>query len=89
MGIDAKYGKITAQFGSIGEDEPVVLFRAADKLLPKVMAYYHMLCMKEGSPRRHLDIIVRSFDLVKAWQAAHPDAIRVPSSANSKSWLGE
>ena len=30
MGIDAKYGRVTTERGDIGEDEPVVVFRAQD-----------------------------------------------------------
>jgi hypothetical protein len=72
MGYDRKYGKVTTEFGSIGEDEPVVVFRAQDKLLPKVLAYYHLFCLKAGSPRRHLDIILNAKEQVEQWQKTHP-----------------
>lgn len=58
MAYDRKYGKVTTEFGNIGEDEPVVVFRAQDVLLPKVLAYYHLFCMKIGSPRFHLNLIM-------------------------------
>jgi hypothetical protein len=58
MAIDTKYGRVTTERGTIGEDEPVVVFRAQDELLPKVLAYYHQLCLEEGSPRHHLDGII-------------------------------
>lgn len=71
MGIDTKYGRVTTERGSIGEDEPVVVFRAQDKLVPKLLAYYHLFCLRAGSPRRHLDAILDARDAVERWQASH------------------
>lgn len=78
MAIDTKYGRVTLERGAIGEDEPVVVFRAQDALLPKVLAYYHLFCMKAGSPRRHLDRILSARDAVIAWQQDNPT--KTPSS---------
>lgn len=78
MGIDLKYGKVTLENSNVGEDEPVVVFRATDKLLPKVLAYYHSFCLKDGSPRHHLDLILDSREAVIAWQQEHGS--RVPNS---------
>src|SRR5689334_6506312 len=78
MGYDGKYGQVTTEFGDIGEDEPVIVFRAQDKLLPNVLAHYLQVCTMAGSPRRHLDIILDSVQRVRAWQAEHPT--KVPGS---------
>ena len=79
MARDLKYGKFTTEFGTIGEDEPVFVFRARDKLLPKVLAYYHLFCMKEGSGRDHLSLILDAKSLVDHWQREHetkrPDSV--------------
>jgi hypothetical protein len=72
MAVDAKYGRVTIEHGSIGEDEPVVVFRAQDALLPKVLAYYFLFCLKAGSPRRHLDMILDARERIERWQAGHP-----------------
>lgn len=85
MAIDNKYGKVTLEHGSVGEDEPVVVFRATDELLPKVLAYYHLFCLAAGSPRRHLDLILRSRDSVLAWQQEHGS--RTPTSEHSREWM--
>ncbi len=53
MAIDNKYGKVTLEHGTIGEDEPVVVFRATDSFLPKLLAYYHSFCLRGGSPRQN------------------------------------
>lgn len=85
MAIDAKYGRVTLEHGNIGEDEPVVVFRATDQLLPKVLMYYHLFCMKAGSPKRHLDIIWDSLLKVTEWQESHPT--KVPDSEASRKWM--
>lgn len=70
MAIDlGKYGKFTTEFGNIGESEPCCVFRAQDKLLPKVLAYYHLFCLKEGSPKEHLDMILNVRNKIINWQS--------------------
>jgi hypothetical protein len=78
MAVDIKYGRVTTERGTIGEDEPVVVFRAQDELLPKVLAYYHQLCLEEGSPRHHLDGILDAREVVQAWQSLNHT--KTPSS---------
>lgn len=68
MAIDSKYGYITTEKGNIGDNEPVVVFRAQDTLVPTLLAYYHLFCLQAGSPRRHLDMILDARDRIKAWQ---------------------
>ncbi len=79
MAIDLKYGKVTLEHSDIGEDEPVVVFRARDKLLPKVMSYYLLFCLKENSPRLHIDLILKAIDTIKSWQTKNET--RTPSSS--------
>jgi hypothetical protein len=71
MGIDNKYGRVTLEHGTIGEDEPVVVFRAQDRLLPKLLKVYRIFCELAGSPQRHLDLIDDTAARVKAWQVDH------------------
>ena len=78
MAIDRKYGRVTTDYGDFDEDEPVVVFRAKDMTLPKLLAYYHLFCMRMGSPREHLDLIMDSRDEIIAWQDDHEP--RVPTS---------
>lgn len=80
MAIDAKYGRVTLEHGTIGEDEPVVVFRAQDVLLPKTLMYYHLFCLKAGSPKRHLDAIINALGKVTLWQDDNPT--KTPSSAS-------
>lgn len=85
MAIDNKYGRVTLQHGDIGADEPVVVFRAKDVLLPKVLMYYHLFCMKVGSPKRHLDLIFDTLAKVEQWQEEHVP--KVPDSEKSRGWM--
>ncbi len=87
MAIDRKYGTVTLEHGDIAADEPVVVFRAKDRLLPEVLAFYRGLCADSGSPDRHLDLIGESASAVVRWQAEHGN--KVPDSESSRAWLGE
>lgn len=89
MGIDRKYGKVTTEFGSIGEDEPVVVFRAQDALLPKLLPYYALQCMKAGSPLRHIAICYNTMKTIVTWQIKNSDKVKIPTSESSKERLSE
>jgi hypothetical protein len=81
MAYDGKYGRVTTEFGDIGEGEPVIVFRAQDGTLPNLLAHYLMLCSKAGSPRKHLDIILDTIERVQAWQDDPANYVRrAPSS---------
>ena len=87
MGFDRKYGVVTTEHGEIPDDEPVIVFRARDALLPKVLAYYRLFCWKAGSPKRHLGLIDDSLLNVETWQRQNPDQVRTPDSERSREWL--
>ena len=87
MAYDRKYGRIILQHGNVGDDEPVVVFRAQDKLLPKLLSYYHLFCLKAGSPRRHLDIILNTKEVIEKWQSENKT--QIPNSESSQDRLKE
>jgi hypothetical protein len=80
VAIDNKYGRVQLERGSIGEDEPVVVFRAQDKLLLKVLSAYHHLAEVAGSPAKHLAGIDATAARVADWQRDH--FTQVPQSAD-------
>lgn len=82
MAIDNKYGRVTTEFGTIGEDEPIVIFRARDVLLPEVLAFYHHKCWQAQSPDKHLNLVRNSLDQIIDWQKANPGEVRVPTSTD-------
>lgn len=71
MPHDNKYGRIQIEHGYIPIDEPVVLFRAQDKLLLKVLGFYMAKCSEAGSPKEHIDTIIDVIQKVRSWQEGH------------------
>ena len=78
MGIDGKYGRVSTERGSIGEDEPVIVFRAQDATTPDLIEAYRDLCIQAGSPQHHIDLINATLWRFVRWQQDHPT--KVPSS---------
>lgn len=71
MAIDLKYGRVTLERGTVGEDEPVVVFRAQDRLLPALLDVYAQMCAEAGSLERHLVAVDAARGHVEAWQRDH------------------
>lgn len=69
MARDLKYGEVVLEKGSIGEDEPVFVMRAQDRLVPQVLAFYRDLCVAQGSPEHHVQGIVDAGAEITVWQA--------------------
>lgn len=78
MAIDAKYGEIQVSHGTIGEDEPVVLFRAQDAHLPNLLRIYESICTAHGSPWEHVESIDDARIKVELWQEQHGDRVKLP-----------
>ena len=80
--IDGKYktsGDVTKLDGTpIPQDEPLVLFRGKDKLLPKLLDQYRQLCQDAGSPQQQLDGIGQLTDGIKVWQEQNPTKVKIP-----------
>lgn len=88
MGHDGKYGRVTTEFGEIPDDEPVIVFRARDVTTDKLLPYYAMLCMKAGSPLRHIQLVFAAHVRFRQWRADNRDKVRMPDSERSRGWLG-
>jgi len=89
VGYDRKYGKVTTEHGDIPDDEPVIVFRGRDKMVPAMIDQYLYLCRAGGSPQRHLDLVTESQRQIVAWQETHPDGTRTPDSERSRAWMGD
>ncbi len=81
MGSDNKYGHVTTERGDIGENEPVVVFRAQDELLVELLDAYREMCRQAGSPRRHLDLISNTREQVRTWQGDRTNFVRRPPTS--------
>ncbi len=78
MAVDIKYGRVTVERGLIGEDEPVVVFRAQDLTLPALLRVYWEMCRLIGSPDLHLDAVDQATEAVLRWQA--DNVIKIPDT---------
>lgn len=87
MGYDGKYGKVTTEHGDIPDDEPVIVFRGRDKMVPAMLRFYLDMCAENGSPQRHLDLVQRSAANIIQWQVEHSDQARQPDSERSRAWM--
>lgn len=88
MAIDLKYGYVAVEHKGPDEDEPVIVFRAQDSEVPKLLNEYHDLCEAAGSPEHHLAAIMESKVRIERWQQEHPDRVRVPNSNRWKERTG-
>lgn len=78
MAIEYKYGKVTLEHSNIGENEPVVVFRAQDLMLPEVLDAYHDACKRNGSPAAHLSRIKETRRKICEWQSDPTHTVRAP-----------
>lgn len=78
MAYDRKYGKITTERGFIPEDEPVILFRAQDKLSYYVVRIYHTLCTVAGCRPQHLQQIKEASEAIGDWQQDNAERVKLP-----------
>jgi len=80
--IDGKYktdGSIMKNDGTLLDaNEPLMLFRGQDKLLPELLEYYNQLCAQSGSPQAQIQAIQERLGAIKKWQADHPERVKVP-----------
>lgn len=87
MGYDRKYGKVKTEFGNIGDNEPVIVFRAQDITLPDVILKATKVAMQFHSPVRHIEILLNTFKTITLWQYENPDKLKIPASESSKDRL--
>ena len=80
--IDSKYqttGEITKLDGTpIPQDEPLILFRGKDKLLPQLLSHYKQLCQNAGSHQQHLEDIDSLVKNIYSWQEQNQDKVKIP-----------
>jgi hypothetical protein len=87
MAQDGKYGKVTLENGSVPDDEPVMVFRAQDALLPELIAEYIKLCIRAGSPAHHIDLVVARLEEIRDWQKDHKTQVPRSDSFMQRSGL--
>jgi hypothetical protein len=81
--IDRKYattGDIIRKLDNsvLPPDEPLILFRGRDRLLPQMLDYYMSLKVEVGSTKERFNVLQSDIDAIKQWQNSHPDRLRTP-----------
>ncbi len=67
----------TASGQILPEDEPLILFRAKDKLLVPILGFYRNLCGMR-SPAAHVNGISREIAKCEQFAFAHPERMKDP-----------
>src|SRR5205809_729607 len=75
-----KYGEVTTEHGEFLEEEPVVVFRGRDRILPALLEVYREMCADAGSPEQHTELLDETYERVQMWQEENPDEVKIPES---------
>jgi hypothetical protein len=67
----------TATGAILPEDEPLILFRAKDKLLVPLLDQYRQMCERQCSPA-HIAGIAAEQRKVRAFALEHPERLKTP-----------
>lgn len=89
MGIDRKYGRVETERGTIAPDEPVIVFRAQDGSLPELLSLYLDICVRSGSPERHLAMVRADIEQIAGWQADPANFVKNPPTSDGIETGGE
>jgi hypothetical protein len=80
MPLDRKYGRVTLERGTVGDDEPVVVLRAQDELAVPTLDHYRELCGQAGADPTHIASIDAAAARMEAWQANPANATKLPDT---------
>ena len=76
MAMDVKYGRVTLEIPhSVGDDEPVVVFRAQDSMFIEILDIYRTFCQAEGCTPEHIALVEQAMMIGLAWQKTHETKI--------------
>lgn len=66
------YNRIQDPEGKIPEDEPVMLFRAKDKLFVEILQTYRGKLLYHKAQPAMIELVDQHIELAKVWQATNP-----------------
>lgn len=89
--VDAETGQIVNRqtVKEIPDDEPVMLFRAQDLLLPNMLANYFLsIPVDDGNNanRVHRLAVAKRLDEICDWQAKNPHRVKMPDTTIDRNW---
>jgi hypothetical protein len=68
----------------IPDDEPLILFRARDRLAIPLLRIYRELCEMDGCTQCQIDACSMRIHDFQAFRDSHPEAIKQPGSTMGK-----
>ena len=80
MGYDRKYGRVTFERGTIGDDEPVFVVRACDAAAPAALRAYAHVAAQHGGNEEMVRRVLERAEQVARWQAEHPELVHPPDT---------
>jgi hypothetical protein len=80
MAYDGKYGQVTTERGNIGDDEPVFVIRAQDKLSAEVIDFYRSLCTAYEAGPDHIRAVETTWNRFEEWQVNNHSKMKVPDT---------
>lgn len=83
MGNSRKYGQITTEQGNVPPAEPVFMVRARDITSVDLITDYLTLCVRAGSPRRHLELVMDTLNDFRKYQTANKGELKIPQGRRS------
>lgn len=72
------YARIQDPENKIGEDEPVMLFRAQDKFFIDVLYFYRALLERDNPKSELIPLVTDHIKRVYAWQQDNADKVKFP-----------
>lgn len=87
------YNRIQDPMGKIGKDEPVILFRAKDSLMIKVLIHYIQLCHQflpmTSNTKEMIDGLEAHLNRVRQWQDNNAKLVKYPDIPDNAGFIYE
>lgn len=87
MPYDGKYGHVTIERGNIPDDEPVIVFRGKDALVPEMLDYYRDQCVRNGTVAAHIHAVDFARARVSRFQSEQPEKVKLPDTEPGSVYL--
>ena len=72
-----KYGRVTSEFKEFGEEEPLFVLRAQDRLAPLAVDVYAALLRAAGLDNQADDVEIVATEM-QTWQTLNADRVKLP-----------
>lgn len=82
MGIDGKFGRVTTELKDVGEDEPVFVIRARDRLARGTLRHYLFSCIETRCSQAQISGVRGAIAEFELWQQENPT--RLPTREENR-----